>query len=77
MKNIKVLGPGCPKCRMVVANTQEAVKAMGIDAEVTKVENIDEIIKYGVMLTPALVVDEEVKSSGKVLSVDEIRKIIG
>ena len=76
MKNIKVLGPGCPKCRMVAANTQEAVNAMGIDAEVTKVENIDEIIQYGVMVTPALVVDEEVKSSGKVLSVDEIRKII-
>jgi small redox-active disulfide protein 2 len=77
MKNIKVLGPGCPKCRMLAANTQEAVKALGTDAKITKVENIDEIIKYGVMVTPALVVDEVVKSSGKVLSVDEVKKIIG
>jgi len=77
MKNIKVLGPGCPKCRMLAANTQEAVQTMGIDAEVTKIENIDEIIQYGVMVTPALVVDEVVKSSGKVLSVDEVKNIIG
>jgi len=77
MKNIKVLGPGCPKCRMLAANAQEAVKTLGTDAEISKVENIDEIIKYGVMVTPALVVDGVVKSSGKVLSVDEIKKIIG
>jgi len=77
MKNIKILGPGCPKCKMLAANAQEAVQQMGIDAEVTKVENIDEIIQYSVMVTPALVVDEGVKSSGKVLSVDEVKKIIG
>lgn len=76
MKNIKILGPGCPKCRMLAANAQEAVKTLGTDAQITKVEKIDEIIKYGVMLTPALVVDEVVKSSGKVLSVDEVKKII-
>jgi small redox-active disulfide protein 2 len=62
---------------MLAANTQEAVKTMGIDAEVTKIESIDEIIQYGVMVTPALVVDDVVKSSGKVLSVDEVKKVIG
>jgi len=76
MKNIKILGPGCPKCKMLAANAQEAVKTLGTDAEITKVENIDEIIKYGVMVTPALVVDEVVKSAGKVLAVEEVKKII-
>jgi small redox-active disulfide protein 2 len=73
---IKILGPGCPKCKMLAANVQEAVSKMGIDAEISKVENIDEIMKYGVMVTPGLVVDEVVKSAGKVLSVEEIKKII-
>jgi len=73
---INVLGPGSPKCKKLTANTEEAVNKMGIDAEITKVEDINEIMRYGVMVTPALVVDEVVKSTGKVLSVEEIKKII-
>jgi small redox-active disulfide protein 2 len=63
---IKVLGTGCAKCKMLYAEAQKAVTASGIAAELEKVETIDEIMKYGVMMTPALVVDEQVKSSGRI-----------
>ena len=73
---IEILGTGCPKCKRVFQNAEEAVKALNLEAEVVKVEDIQEIINAGVMLTPALAVDGEVKSVGKVLSVDEIKKIL-
>jgi len=73
---IEILGTGCAKCKKLFENTQEAVKNLGASAEVVKVEDIQQIMNAGVMLTPALAVDGEVKSAGKVLSVDEIKKII-
>jgi small redox-active disulfide protein 2 len=73
---IEILGTGCPKCKKLFENAQEAVKNLGAAADVVKVEDIQQIMNAGVMLTPAIVVDGEVKSSGKVLSVDEIKKII-
>ncbi len=73
---IEILGTGCPKCKRVFQNAEEAVKALNLEAEVVKVEDIEEIIHAGVMMTPAIVVDSEVKSAGKVLSVDEIKKIL-
>jgi len=76
MKKIQILGTGCPKCKLLTANAEAAVKALGIEATVEKVEKIQEIMKFAVMTTPALVVDGQVKSSGKVLSEDEIRKLL-
>jgi len=73
---IQVLGTGCPKCKQLTANAEAAVAAMGVDAEVEKVENIKQIMEFGVMMTPALAVDGEVKSSGKVLSADDIKKLL-
>ena len=73
---IEILGPGCPKCKRVFQNAEEAVKDLNLDAEIEKVEDIQKIMDAGVMMTPAIVVDSEVKSAGKVLSVDEIKKIL-
>jgi small redox-active disulfide protein 2 len=73
---IEILGTGCPKCKKLFENAQEAAKALGIAAEIVKVEDIQQIMNAGVMITPALAVDGEVKAAGKVLSVDEIKKII-
>ncbi|MDA3880909.1 MAG: thioredoxin family protein, partial [Prolixibacteraceae bacterium] len=70
---IKVLGPGCPKCKTLEKATLEAVTAAGIDATVSKVEDIVEIMNYGVMQTPALVVDGKVVIKGRVPSVDDIK----
>ena len=73
---IDVLGTGCPKCKRVFQNAEEAVKDLNLDAEIEKVEDIQKIMNAGVMMTPAFAVDGEVKSVGKVLSVDEIKKIL-
>lgn len=73
---IQVLGTGCPKCKLLMANVEEAVKASGIEATIEKVEKITDIVKFGVMMTPALVLDGQVKSTGKVLSVEDIRKLL-
>ena len=73
---IEVLGPGCPKCEKLMANTQAAVKELGIAAEVHKVTDITQFIRYGVMLTPALVVNGVVKCAGKVPGVEEIKKFL-
>jgi small redox-active disulfide protein 2 len=69
---IKVLGTGCAKCKMLYAEAQKAVAASGVEAELEKVEKIDEIMKYGVMVTPALVVEEQVKASGRIPPASEI-----
>jgi small redox-active disulfide protein 2 len=76
MKRIQVLGTGCPKCKLLMANAEAAVKALGIAASVEKVEKITDIMAFGVMTTPALVVDGQVKSAGKVLGADEIKKFL-
>ena len=63
---IKVLGSGCAKCKRLYAEAEKAVAASGVQAELEKVEDIDGIMGYGVMVTPALVIDEEVKASGRI-----------
>lgn len=73
---IKVLGTGCAKCKKLESNTREAVSELGLDATIEKVEDIQDIMTYGVMSTPALVVDGEVKLFGKVASPKEIKKIL-
>lgn len=70
---IEVLGTGCPKCKMLYDNAKKAVEEKGIQAEVVKIEDIEKITEYGVMMTPALVVNGEIKSSGKVPSAEEIK----
>lgn len=73
---IKVLGSGCANCKKLEENTRKAVAEMGIDATVEKVEDIKTILSYGVMKTPALVVDEKVKVMGRVLSSEEVKKYL-
>ena len=73
---IQVLGPGCPKCEQLAKNVQQAVQDAGVDVVVEKVTDIMEITNFGVMVTPALAIDSDVKAVGKVLSPDEIRKLI-
>lgn len=76
MKDIKVLGPGCAKCQELFNTTQEAIKDIGLECTIEKITDIMEIMNYGVMMTPALVVDGEVKVTGKVPSIDELKKLI-
>ena len=76
MMKIEILGMGCPKCKLLTANAEEALKELGVKAEITKVTDIDKITEYGVMMTPALAVNGKVKSAGKVLSAEDIKKII-
>ena len=76
MKKVQVLGTGCPKCRKLAANTKAAAEAAGIEYEIEKITDINEIMKFGVMMTPALAVDGEVKVAGKVPGVDEIKTLI-
>lgn len=71
---IKILGTGCPNCKKLEANAKKAVKSLGINATIEKVEDIEKIMAYGVMSTPALVVDEQVKIMGRLASPDEIAK---
>lgn len=73
---IQILGTGCPKCKQLTANTEEAVKQLGLDAEIEKVTDIKQIMSFGVMITPALAVDGVVKASGKVLPPAEIAKLL-
>ena len=76
MTKIQILGTGCPKCNQLEQNVKLAVHRLGLQCEVVKVSDIREIAKFGVMLTPGLVVDGEVKATGKVLSVEEIVKLL-
>ncbi len=69
---IQILGPGCMKCKQLESNAREAVAKMGVSAEIEKISDIDEIMELGVMMTPGLVIDGEVRSVGKVLTVDQI-----
>ena len=73
---IEILGTGCPKCKKLTQNVEEAVKELNVDAEIFKVTDISDITSYGIMMTPGLVVDNEIKSTGKVLGKDEIKKIL-
>ena len=76
MKKIQILGTGCLKCKKLTENAEAAAKTLGIQYEIQKVTDINDIMKFGVMLTPALVVDGKVKVVGKVPSPDEIKKML-
>lgn len=76
MKTIKILGMGCPKCQQTIEVVNAAIKELNIEAEVIKVEDIQAIMKYNVMSTPAIVVDEIVKLKGHVPSMNEVRLIL-
>jgi small redox-active disulfide protein 2 len=76
MKRIQILGAGCPKCKKLAANAEAAAKALGIAYTIEKVTDIDRITGFGVLMTPALVVDGQVKAAGKAPSPDEIRKML-
>ena len=70
---IQVLGTGCPKCRKVAELAETAVKELGLDAELVKVTDINEIVNFGVMMTPALAIDGDIKVSGKVPGLEQIK----
>jgi small redox-active disulfide protein 2 len=74
---VKILGSGCANCNKLEEATREAVAELGLDAEVVKVTEFEDIMSYGIMSTPALVVDEEVKIAGRVPSLDEIKTALG
>ncbi|WAA08745.1 thioredoxin family protein [Fervidibacillus albus] len=74
---IKILGTGCRNCVRLQKNVEAAVKDLGIEAEVVKETDMEKIVEYGIMSTPALVVDEQVVSAGKVLKPEEITQFIG
>ena len=76
MKKLQILGTGCPKCKKLAENTEAAAKALGIEYDIEKVTDINEIMKFGVMMTPALAVDGQVKVVGKVPSPEEIKKML-
>lgn len=76
MRKIQILGTGCPKCKKLAENAEAAVNGLEPGFEIEKVTNINEIMKFGVMMTPALAVDGEVKVVGKVPSPDEIKKML-
>jgi len=73
---IEVLGPGCAKCQTLAENAKAAIEKLGLDCELVKVSEIDEIVKRGVMMTPALIVDGVVKSVGRVVSADQIASFL-
>ena len=76
MKKIQILGTGCPKCRKLAENAEAAAKAAGIEYELEKVTDINEIMKFGVMMTPALAVDGVVKAVGKVPDPEAIKALL-
>lgn len=76
MKKLQVLGTGCAKCRKLAENTEKAAKALGIDYELIKVTDIDEILKFGVLMTPALAIDGVVKVVGKVPEPEALQTLL-
>ncbi len=76
MTNLMILGTGCPKCKKLAENAETAARELGLEFELVKVTDIQAILGFGVMMTPALVVDDVVKCSGKLPSVEEIKKML-
>ena len=77
IKEIKVLGPGCAKCKSTYAVVEKVVKESGIDVQLTKVDDIEEIMRYNIMSTPAVVIDGKVVLKGKVPSESEVKQLLG
>ena len=77
MTKIQILGTGCPKCKKLAENAEAAAKELGMKYQLEKVTDLNEIMKFGVMVTPALAVDGQVKMVGKVPSPEELKKIMG
>ncbi len=76
MKRLQILGMGCAKCTNLAAVTEQAAKTLGIDYQIEKVSDLNQIMSFGVMMTPALVVDGKVKVAGRVPSVEDIKKML-
>ncbi len=76
MTKIQILGTGCPKCKKLAQNAEAAAKQLGLEYEIQKITDINEIMKFGVMMTPALAVDGQVKMVGKVASPEEIEDML-
>lgn len=76
MIQIKVLGPGCPKCKTTYSNALEAVKQLNIEADVIKIEDIEEMMKYNVLTTPVLMINDEIKIKGRIAQVNEIVELL-
>jgi small redox-active disulfide protein 2 len=73
---VQILGTGCPKCKKLEENARAALEASGLEFELAKVTDINEIIGFGVMMTPGLVIDGDVKSAGKLLTAEEIEELL-
>ena len=76
MKQIKVLGTGCQKCKITYNNVLEALKQLGMEANVTKIEDIEEMMKYNVLTTPVLMIDDVMKVKGRIAQIDEIKELL-
>ena len=76
MKKIQILGTGCPKCKKLAESAEAAAKELGIEYELEKITDINEIMSFGVMLTPGLVIDGDVKAAGKAPDADEIKQML-
>jgi small redox-active disulfide protein 2 len=76
MPHVKILGVGCPKCRQLHARVAEAAEQLGAELEIEKVTELDRIMQHGVMLTPGLVIDDRVRSAGRVPSVEQIKSML-
>ena len=76
MKKLQILGTGCAKCNALTTATEKAAQTLGLEYELEKVTDLNRIMSFGVMLTPALVVDGKVKTSGKVPSVDNLKRLL-
>ena len=76
MKKIQILGTGCPKCKKLAENAETAIRDLGGEVEIEKITEVNEIMKFGVMMTPALAIDGQVKAVGKVPSPDEIKSML-
>ncbi|MGA1844094.1 MAG: thioredoxin family protein [bacterium] len=76
MRKIQILGTGCPKCRSLAKNAEAAARELALEFEITKITDIPAIMKFGITVTPALVIDDEIKVAGKVPSVDEIKEML-
>ena len=75
-KQVKVLGPGCAKCKATYNNVLEAVKQLGIEVDVIKIEDIEEMMKYNVLTTPVLMINDVIKVKGRVADINEIKQLL-